>query len=282
MKILILHNNSFHFKFPFKHCSVITEYDNEFYFDGYDIIFCDEFYAKNILNKNLRQPIILLSNNYDEYLAKELFKIGLQDYFTIKYLRDNIKDVGRLLFQAIERKKLHFKLNKLSNIDGLTKIHNHLYIKNYLRKIFQNSLKNNIIFSCVLIDVDDFKMINDYCGHLKGDLVLTHIAKLLQSNFRTKDVVGRYGGDEFIAILPNTDVSEAKTLVNKVLDKIRECDFHVKYKLDYRSDFLYNVTVSVGISEFNKNLTSYEKVISLADKLLYEAKKCGKNNIKII
>jgi diguanylate cyclase len=125
----------------------------------------------------------------------------------------------------------------------------------------------------MVCDVDLFKRINDAYGHLAGDKVLKIIANSLQRNLRSTDFIARFGGEEFVALMPETSTSEAKIVAEKMRINIEESPFNFKKEP-------VQITVSFGISEFAEGETAAE-VFSRADKALYKAKENGRNQVQI-
>jgi diguanylate cyclase (GGDEF)-like protein len=123
-------------------------------------------------------------------------------------------------------------------------------------------------FSIILFDIDDFKKINDRYGHLVGDDVLVGIADILSQSVRGNDVVGRYGGEEFMAILPKALEDKAIQIANRIRQAIEEHDFGQNI----------HVTISGGVATFNDE--ELYSLVDRADKRLYQAKQNGKNQIK--
>ncbi|MFT7005177.1 MAG: diguanylate cyclase [Sulfurimonas sp.] len=162
-------------------------------------------------------------------------------------------------------------LEEKSNIDSLTKVFNRRALDTYLNKIYSNKdIPYN--FHLLMLDIDDFKIINDEYGHLAGDKILIFIANILKKTLRDGDKVFRYGGEEFIVILNRLDDESCNKITDRLLALIRE------NKLLYKGESL-KVTMSVGITKYTKGDTP-ENLISRADKALYAAKGNGKNQMQ--
>lgn len=175
----------------------------------------------------------------------------------------------------MEIEQLNKKLKIQATIDSLTQIFNRGIIIESLKKELENSYNRNE-FCIILLDADDFKKINDNFGHLIGDKVLREISKTIQNSIRNIDVLGRYGGEEFLIILPNTSINLAFEIAKRILKNISLINIKSKGKK-------INVTMSLGVTEFN--ITKKEKVDDLilrADIGLYMAKNNGKNTIFVI
>ena len=167
--------------------------------------------------------------------------------------------------------ELSKKYQQLAHIDSLTQLSNRrdaLIILNYEKS---KIVRNNEPFSIILCDIDFFKKINDQYGHNAGDMVLIELAKLFSQNIREQDSISRWGGEEFLFILPQTSALNAVTIAQKIQEKIRE---HIIY-YDKREIM---ITVSMGIEEFSQN-KSIDEVVNSADKYLYQAKNSGRNKI---
>jgi len=173
-----------------------------------------------------------------------------------------------------ERKNMEKRLKELSRKDGLTQLYNRRYIFKKLKSEVKKSNKNVLPLSISLIDIDHFKKINDVFGHMMGDEVLKSIAKALQENLRDEDHIGRYGGEEFLIILPNTKSEEALKVIQRIKTIINQ--------LIWKDEKL-TVSFSGGIVEINSknSSTKLEEMVDEVDKLLYRAKNNGRNRIEI-
>jgi len=160
----------------------------------------------------------------------------------------------------------HEKLKFLAFHDPLTKLLNRRVMEKILEREFQRSKRYHIDLSILFLDLDDFKSINDTYGHDNGDLALCHVANCLISLKRDSDIIARFAGDEFVAILPSTNKSQAQTFVTRVKQKLAQeplssenINFHVK--------------LSHGLaSVFEKGMDSSAILLKAADKSLYKAK----------
>lgn len=195
---------------------------------------------------------------------------------TIVPLRDKNSKVTH--FAAIERdisfeKGLEHRLKALANQDPLTKLLNRGAFLPILNRAFIKFHKNKNPFSILLLDIDDFKKINDKYGHLIGDKILIWISTKFTEILRKTDVIARYGGEEFIAYLPNTKLAIARKVANSIQQHLNQEKLvpvdHTKIK----------VTVSIGVVEVRSTDLSIDKLVKRADDLLYKAKKTGKNKV---
>ena len=179
---------------------------------------------------------------------------------------------GGLIFYQRKLKILNKKLNELYLTDKLTGLYNRFKIDKELSSQKDN-IDRNDSYSCglILIDIDYFKSINDTLGHLVGDCILKDISKLLKNNLRKTDIIGRWGGEEFLIILPFTSKDIAKKIAENLRALIEENNF--SYKMNRK------ITISIGVTEFSKS-KSVEDTLLLVDNLLYKAKENGRNRVE--
>lgn len=153
-------------------------------------------------------------------------------------------------------------------IDKLTGIPNRNYLITKQEPDIKQLIKKNIPFSIVWVDIDYFKTINDTYGHIKGDQVLREFAQFLRGSLRTMDTVIRYGGDEFVCVMPHTTKKDTIWVYRRI---VRECKARLHSGL--------NITISVGISSFPDDGKFFEKLLEIADGMLYEAKRSGRDRV---
>jgi len=181
---------------------------------------------------------------------------------------------GYLNYKMREAKKIIEKQNKeleyLATIDKLTGIYNRLRLDDILQNELDRSKRYNHYFACAIIDIDYFKNVNDTYGHLIGDKVLKELSKVVKQNIRTSDYFGRWGGEEFLIILPEINKIDLENLLEKIRVNISEHDF-----LEAG-----NQTISIGATISVKSDIK-DSVINRADIALYEAKNSGRNRVVI-
>jgi len=193
------------------------------------------------------------------FLNTILFNVIVKSY---TYEHKNAEDTNQLLTE--EKRKLEL----LSVIDELTNIYNYRYIIGYLEKEISNCRRCNQILTVIFLDIDDFKKINDNYGHLSGDYVLKKISETIAMNLRNTDLVGRYGGEEFLIVLPSTGLEEGLNIAERIRNEISS--------LQWESNL--QITISGGAVELGDERV-YE-LLERADNLMYKAKKLGKNRIE--
>lgn len=200
-------------------------------------------------------------------------------FLPIKGNDDNVEYVCITVFDvtdtSIYQKMLEGALNSLEEMsvrDGLTGIYNRHYLEKTLETEFDRVRRYGGVLSLLLLDVDFFKKVNDTYGHQAGDAVLKDIAARMQTIPRNSDTVGRYGGEEFTLLLPNTSLEGACTLAERLRKII--ADQPVKYR-----DLKVDVTVSIGVTQIRDETENYERLLNEADQALYKAKETGRNRV---
>lgn len=152
--------------------------------------------------------------------------------------------------------------------DSLTEIYNRSYIFEKLSEFKNTLLNRDIPVSLIMIDVDNFKQVNDFKGHFYGDYVLKNVASIMKNNVRASDIVGRYGGEEFIIIAPHTLEQDAFVVANHIREKVQ---------LETSSE----ITISLGVTQI-KDKDDIEKALIRADEAMYRSKHKGKNCVEVI
>jgi|GEM_PF-285490 len=165
----------------------------------------------------------------------------------------------------------HSRLFTFAATDALTGLYNRRYILNELENQYKIAKRNERTFSLVIIDIDDFKRVNDTFGHPAGDEFLKKFAFVIHHCLREQDIPGRVGGEEFLVILPETNIDGAFRLANRIRERIQ------KTELMYRGSPI-KTTISAGVSQHEFNIDS-QTLFQLADHALYKAKESGKNMV---
>ena len=162
------------------------------------------------------------------------------------------------------------ELQRLSSIDQLTEAANRYKLGEEVRKWGSFCERNHMPICIALIDVDNLKRINDQHGHLSGDSILIDMVRIINGQLRRSDVLARWGGDEFVILLPNATRDNAVTMLERIRKSIEEHEFENGLK----------ITCSFGVVEMEKDVSSFEEAIKKADRLMYMGKKTGKNTIQ--
>jgi diguanylate cyclase (GGDEF)-like protein len=222
--------------------------------------------AIKIHNKNLLSCELI-------YQEKTLGKIS----FSTKNKLNNhevilLKNLVKVLILPIKNGLLYHNALIATRKDQLTKISNRLALYEDLQYHFSLAKRHHNNFSVLFVDIDYFKKINDKYGHLVGDQVLIHFADLLKSIIRKSDSIYRFGGEEFVVILDNTNQNGSISLAKKLIDYTRRYTI----QLDQKSDLKLNITISVGVAT-KKNTDTETSLLNRADQALYAAKNKGRN-----
>ncbi len=177
-----------------------------------------------------------------------------------------LKTICTQLGIAIEKSKLYEKTKTLALHDELTGLANRRLMNIFMEKIFDTAEKYNRIFSILMLDIDHFKNFNDTFGHQKGDELLTSISNILLKSTKTADLCVRFGGEEFLILLSETNMESSKETAERIRQTVEKET---------------KVTISIGISTYNPKYKTIEEIISKADTALYKAKERGRNQVVI-
>ncbi|WP_291255316.1 sensor domain-containing diguanylate cyclase [Fusobacterium sp.] len=201
------------------------------------------------------------TNDIYKWVSCIIYKINIQDSLKVLFV---INDIDSKKHQEIELKNRAEK-------DGLTGIYNATTLKNKINKILISNRENEIKQVFVLLDLDNYKRLNDTLGHWCGDQVLIEVATMLRSKFRASDIIGRLGGDEFVLLLTNiTSYFDAERLIEDLRKSLEKTytDEQIEVK----------ITASIGVAIAPDDGFTFEELYKKADKALYQAKKMGKNS----
>lgn len=212
-----------------------------------------------------------LESGADDYITKPFEKTELAakifSFLRLKSIHDDLKE------EKAKLEKAFCEIGLMALTDSLTGLPNRTHFDSTLLKLFKQSMRYKTPLACMIIDIDHFKRINDTHGHTIGDKVLVKIAHLLKTNFRDVDMLARWGGEEFITLLPQTDTDGALVPAERILKTVSANGFQ---------PVSWNITVSIGIASVpNENIKDEESLIKAADDCLYKAKTGGRNRIEI-
>lgn len=229
---------------------------------------------------SMESVITALRTGVYDYLIKPFEDLGVitavinRAMDKINLLEENRNLVEQLKVNNEALMEANDLLRELVIKDGLTGLYNHRHFQDALNAELSRSQRYSNECSILFIDLDHFKHYNDAHGHLKGDELLVDIANIIQNSMRESDIAARYGGDEFVVILPQTGKKEATAFAEKIRQGIKEFEF-------YGEDVLPEgpVTASLGISTFPEDGSGNNALIQAADDALYQAKLEGKNKV---
>ncbi|HMK49510.1 MAG TPA: diguanylate cyclase [Thermodesulfovibrionales bacterium] len=207
----------------------------------------------------------------DDYLPKPYSEIELNARIyaclRTKSLRDELKGKNSQLEELLSRMEI------LSITDSLTDLFNRRHFMTILRKEFERTLRYKFPVSCLMIDVDHFKAVNDQYGHNMGDMVLKEIAHLIKDSLRKADTAARWGGEEFVILLPGTHKQDSFVAASRILRTVSEHDF---------PGIPEQITISIGMANIpHLRIDSAERLIDASEIALSEAKRKGRNRIEI-
>lgn len=269
---------------------LITNIPTEEHFTKkFDIIFVDynsdidpfatysQFYGR-IENRN--SIFVLMVDNFDLYVIGGATNMGFDDFLVynsgyaevISKIKIQLK---RKFYQDLLKKDL-FMSSILSIKDSLTNAYNERYLEKHLKNLINKANNEDINLYLIILDIDDFKQVNDMYGHLSGDSIIVQVYKKILQSVRETDLVFRCGGEEFAVVIydeKNRDI-EIETISNRILESVNKSDF----KIEVSNINDYKKTVSIGVTKYFQNM-SYHDFIYKADLAMYKAKKSGKNKI---
>jgi diguanylate cyclase (GGDEF)-like protein len=228
--------------------------------------------------ENLRDvPVIMLTGHGKPELKIKLLGKGASDYVTKPFdageLIARVKVQLKIKSLQDELKKSNEMLKQLSNTDPLTGLYNRRYLEEMLLKEMQRAERKGGYISMVLLDIDHFKQVNDRYGHQSGDQVLAVVAELARDGLRSYDFVSRYGGEEFILTLPETNHEDALMIAERLRSRVQTHSFSGMLRG-------YNATVSLGVATYPTDfITSIADLIREADEAMYRAKTAGRNRV---
>lgn len=276
MRSLLTQNNVF--PLPTIYIAVIYGFAVIFYFHPFKtffiygitstilIVVLPAFQPNNIQNSYMQD---ILSNNIIAWIASV---INYQKYVNEFINQQTIKKNNQELKEKnLQIQKTNEQLKNISIKDGLTNIYNRRKLDEILEYEYNRAKKYCREFSIILLDLDLFKFVNDTYGHNVGDKVLIETAEILKSKVRDSDFVGRWGGEEFLIICPETNINQALYISEKLRKAIEMHKFPIVNKR----------TSSFGVATY-KNEDTIEYLINRADKGLYQAKKNGRNRIEVV
>ncbi|MGO7297779.1 PleD family two-component system response regulator [Rhizobium ruizarguesonis] len=245
-------------------------------FDDYDPLrLCSQLRS---LERTRFLPILIITEQGADEMVVRALDLGVNDYI-IRPVDPN-ELVARSLTQ-IRRKRYNDRLRasvkqtiELAVTDPLTGLYNRRYLDNHLNVLFNRSMARGRPLSVLITDIDRFKQVNDTYGHDGGDEVLREFANRVRSTIRGADLACRYGGEEFVVVMPDTSPEIAATVAERLRAAIESAPFMLKH-----SGEALNVTASFGIASRTASVLTPDQLMKQADLALYEAKNTGRNRV---
>ncbi len=227
-----------------------------------DCQFLKEEASASLAPDFLRVPLNLGRENIGCLAVKGLAKEDEEKFYIL----------SAQLLPAIRRANLYRSIQELAITDSLTGAFSRRYCLQRLKEELERSLKFKLKFCILMVDIDHFKKFNDRYGHLTGDMILKEVVGAIKENLRHIDLVGRYGGEEFLILLPETSKDNGLIAAERIRRKI-EANSVIAY------DEKIKVTVSIGVSSFPEDAEDQRELIDKADWALYRCKNTGRNRV---
>lgn len=223
-------------------------------------------------------PILVLVDEDDQKTMIKALEMGMNDYMNVPV--DENEMLVRVRTQ-IRRKKYQEALKSqyqmsisMAITDALTGLYNRHYLNSHLSNTVRQALKNSKYMALLMMDMDHFKEVNDTHGHDAGDMVLKQLASLIIQQARSSELVARFGGEEFVVLMPETDPQSALAAANRMREAVESMPFVINAAGDTVSK-----TISIGVATLNMESDSAENLLKRADEALYQAKHEGRNRV---
>ncbi|AZQ83485.1 sensor domain-containing diguanylate cyclase [Colwellia sp. Arc7-635] len=228
-----------------------------------------------------QRPYVFKFNNYRPITGTADFMYQNTTFIPLMSTTGQVSHLCLLVYDVtdnathkMELEKANADLALLSQIDGLTKLFNRNHWQHCIEAEFKRYIRSNHSSSLVMVDIDHFKVVNDTYGHLVGDDVIRHLAKLIREQVRETDISGRYGGEEFVILLADTHIDDAVIFAERLRKTVEESvviynDIEIKY------------TVSLGIAEVEPTFSTVSQWLQYVDSALYQSKDDGRNRVTI-
>ncbi len=212
-------------------------------------------------------PILVLSGSEDTYMISRFLKAGANDYITKPFLNEEF--LARIN-NAISLSDMFEKVKNMAMTDQLTGLHNRTYFYDAGVKVLEMLQRAKQPLAIAMIDIDNFKKINDTYGHEVGDRALIHVASTITEALRKSDIFVRFGGEEFVILLPNCSHENALKTTNKICKIVADSTFTIDKQTSIQ------ITISIGVAT---KTDTVDNMLNTADKLMYQAKQNGKNRV---
>ena len=212
-------------------------------------------------------PILILSGTQDTVMIARFLKVGANDYIPKPFINEEF--IARIS-NSLNILDMFKKIRNMAMTDHLTNLHNRAYFYQAGEQLLAISKRSSIPVSLCMIDIDNFKSINDTYGHDVGDRALKHIANVLKRGIRKSDILVRFGGEEFIILLPNCKQNKAFKIMDKITKSIANSIFYLNDGEELK------MTISSGSTS---KINSLDSMVLQADEYMYKAKRDGKNKV---
>jgi len=233
-----------------------------------------------LINKNINGKKVIFTKEDKEFISLSSYFITLSIISTqdsIEQLKlHNLELEGKVKQRTKELEDTQKELIIQVNHDSLTKLYNRRYFNEIIKNLMKISQRDKKPLVIAMLDIDDFKKVNDTYGHGIGDIAIKRIAEVFNKTIRTSDISIRFGGEEFIIIFPDTNITNCQKICEKLRVKIEESIIKVNDKKEF------SLTVSIGLSQIEIDDLNEDQALYKVDKALYKSKKQGKNQVNIL
>lgn len=213
----------------------------------------------------------LVKNGEDQFsyiVARNNSDFKIQDIIS-----DYLSNVLKTSLSILSESKKVDEIRLLANTDEVTGLFNQRKLVEDLDHYIARYPHDKQLFSLLFVDIDYFKNVNDQFGHVVGSQILIDMASILRTELRSSDLIYRYGGDEFIVLLPKSNVVESKRIAMRISEAVKNAEFNIDDAQKYR------LSLSIGIAEFPSDADSAKSIIEFADKMMYMSKKSGRGKV---
>lgn len=257
-----------------RNCDVLVLFDNANPVQALDIL------GAVRTHKDTRDTPVLFVCASNPAVMPSPLDLGAQDLVSETVLNAEVAlRIQRLAKRKREQdatQKAITTLGEIAYVDPLTKLHNRQYAQDYLCKLDRSRMQDPTSMAVLLADVDQFKAVNDTHGHAAGDTILSHIAEVLKGNLRTSDMISRYGGEEFLIVLNEVGLKQARAIAQRL------CDHVARTPVKVTSQTIIRSTISLGLAHVPKaSALSMNDLIRASDAAMYRAKAAGRNQVSI-
>lgn len=224
-------------------------------------------------------PIVVFVDEDERHIMLKALEMGINDYLTVPVDKNEMAvrvrtQLHRKFYQD-ELKAQYQRSVSMALTDGLTGLYNRHYLNTHLGNMIKHAARSSKKLALMIMDVDHFKNVNDTYGHDAGDMVLRQLAEIITKTARATDLPARFGGEEFVMLMPETDPTSALGVANRMRELVEKTLFAVDNNRN-----TIKLTISIGIANIIEN-DDAEKLLKRADEALYIAKNSGRNNVKV-
>ena len=236
--------------------------------DGYEV--CKQLKSNE---KTKEIPVIFITAKSDEDSIEKAYDIGGSDYVTKPF---RPKELMARVRKELQLRRYQEELKFMASTDPMTKLYNRRYFSDISQQILALAKRDQTAVSLIMLDIDKFKNINDTYGHQAGDDAIIALSERLKAHQRKSDIICRFGGEEFVILLPETSMEQAAIVAEKIGADVEHT------LLNIAPDTNINLTISLGVSQVNiDDETSIEPALNRADEALYVAKNAGRNRVSL-